>query len=278
MAIVATKSNHAKYQEMKKLIDYSTDVFKMILMNSAFAFDKDAHAIYEDVSANELATANGYTKGGQTLSGGALTEDDANDRGNMAWNDETFTASGGDIGPAGAACIIDCSVLEGSEFFTTAIDRTFTGGGTHWANGDIGTTFDETTDLSLVASAIGQYCKITFTDIGTALVAGGLYRLQYDYSETLAGFEFKINGAALQTLGDAVAGTAQTIDFIADESFTGAHELRIYSKTNAAAAGDFDNFSLKQLGTVIGCIDFGTDYTIVDTTSLQLETPTVRNS
>lgn len=212
------------------------------------------------------------------MSGGALTEDDANDRGAMAWNDETFTASGGSIGPTGGACIIDCSALEATEFFTTAIDRTFTGGGTHWANGDIGTTFDETTDLSLVASAVGQYCKITFTDIGTALVAGGLYRLQYDYSETLAGFEFKINGAALQTLGDAVAGTAQTIDFIADESFTGAHELRIYSKTNAAAAGDFDNFSLKQIGTVIGCIDFGTDYTIPDAASLQLQDPTVRNS
>ena len=139
---------------------------------------------------------------------------------------------------------------DNTEFFTTAIDRTFTGGGTHWANVDIGTTFDETTDLSLVASATGQYCKITFTDIGTALAIGKQYRLTYDYSETTAGFEFKLDGASIQTLGDAVAGTSQTIEFTAEEDYTGAEWLGIYAKTSATAAGNFDNFSLIQIGCV----------------------------
>jgi len=262
MAVVSTLSNHAKFMLKTKKIDTENDVFKIILMDNAFAFDKDTHATLADVTASQLATTGGYTQNDKTLAGVAETEDDANDRSRTTWSNVTWTGSGGGFGPTGAAILIDETALNVTEFFTTAIDRTFTGGATNWANGTIGTTFDETTDLSLVASATGQYCGISFTNIGTALVAGGLYRLTYDYAQAVAGYEFKINGVALQVLGDAVVGTAQTIDFYADESFTGAHELRIYSKTNAAAAGDFDNFSLKQLGTVIGCIDFGTDFTI----------------
>jgi hypothetical protein len=282
MAITLTLSNHYKYQLMKKRIDLSADTLIMILMDNTFAFDKDAHATLADIAADQLATANGYTQNAKELANKVLTEDDANDKGKMVCDDVSWTASGGSFGPTGAAVILDFSAIDDTEFFTTEIDRTFTGGATHWANGDLGTTFDETTDLSLVASSVGQYCKITFTDIGTALVvtftdigtalvAGGRYRLQYDYSEATAGFEFKINGAALQTLGDAVAGTSQVIDFVADESFTGAHELRIYSKTGAAAAGDFDNFSLKQIATVVGCSDYGTDYTINENSSFLIK-------
>ena len=264
MAVILTTSNHYKYQLMKKKIDLSADTLVMILMNNTYAFDKDADATLANIAADQLSTGNGYTQNAKELANLYLIEDDANDKGAMTCDDISWTASGGSIGPTGAAVLLDFSALDDTEFFTTEIDRTFTGGSTHWANGDLGTTFDDTTDLSLVSSSTGQYCKITFTDIGTALVAGGRYRLQYDYSESLAGYEFKINGASLQVLGDAVAGTNQTIDFIADESFTGAHELRIYSKTNAAAAGDFDNFSLKQNATVVGCIDYGADYTIAD--------------
>ena len=271
MAITLTLSNHYKYQLMKKRIDLSADTLIMILMNNTFAFDKDAHATLADIAADQLATSNGYTQNAKELANKVLAEDDANDKGKMTCDDVSWTASGGSFGPTGAAVILDFSAIDDTEFFTTEIDRTFTGGATHWANGDLGTTFDETTDLSLVASSVGQYCKITFTDIGTALVAGGRYRLQYDYSEATAGFEFKINGAALQVLGDAVAGTSQVIDFVADESFTGAHELRIYSKTGAAAAGDFDNFSLKEIATVVGCVDYGTDYTINDGSSFLIK-------
>lgn len=271
MAVTLTLSNHYKYQLMKKKIDLSTDTLVMILMNNTYAFDKDTDATLANIAADQLSTGNGYTQNAKELANQSLSEDDANDKGVMTCDDVSWAASGGSIGATGAAILLDFSAIDDTEFFTTEIDRTFTGGSTHWANGDIGTTFNDTTDLSLVSSSIGQYCKITFTDIGTALVAGGRYRLQYDYSESLAGYEFKINGASLQILGDAVAGTSQTIDFVADESFTGSHELRIYSKTNAAAAGDFDNFSLKQNATVVGCIDYGADYTIVDGLSFAIK-------
>ena len=85
------------------------------------------------------------------------------------------------------------------------------------------------------------------------MVAGGRYRLHYDYSETVAGFEFKLVGGATQTLGDAVAGTNQYIDFVADEAYTAAEYLGIFSKNGADAQGDYDNFSLKQIATVVGC-------------------------
>lgn len=264
MAITLTLSNHYKYQLMKKKIDLSADTLIAILMNNTFAFDKDAHATLADIADDQLDTEYGYTQNTKELANKVLTEDDANDKGKMVCDDISWAASGGSIGPTGAVIFLDFSALGDAEFFTTEIDRTFTSGSTHWANGDLGTLFDDTTDLSLTASVVGQYCKITFTDIGTALVAGGRYRLQYDYSESLAGYEFKLNGVALQVLGDAVAGVSQVIDFVADESFAGAHELRIYSKTNAAASGDFDNFTLKEIATVIGCADYGADFTITD--------------
>ena len=270
-------SNHFKFQKQAGNINLVSDTIKVILMDTTFAFDKDTHATLSSVTDHQLSTANGYTQNDSTLVVDTHTEDDSVDKAIMIYDDAAWTASGGSIGPTGSACIINETAIEATELFTTEIDRTFTGGSTHWANDDIGTTFDETTDLSLVSDATGQYCLITFTDIGTSLVAGGLYRLEYDYAETLAGFEFKINGAALQVLGDAVAGTDQYIDFYADESFTGVHELRIYSKTNAAASGDFDNFSLKELGTVIGCIDFETNYTITDGTSFQINAITLND-
>ncbi len=135
----------------------------------------------------------------------------------------------------------------GTELFATAIDRTFTGGSTNWANGPGGNamaSFDETTDLSLTANALGDYAVITFVNIGTNLTSGKTYRLLYDYSETVAGFEFQLVGAATQTIGDVVAGSQNGITFIASEDFTASDELRIVAKTSAIAEGDFDNFSL----------------------------------
>ena len=158
-----------------------------------------------------------------------------------------------------------------TEFFTTATDQTFTGGSTNWANVDLGTTFDETTDLTLVSDATGQSCSITFTNIGTALAAGVRYRLQYDYSETTPGFEFKLVGAATQTLGDAVPGTNQYIDFVADEAYETSDTLSIFSKTNAAASGSFDNFSIKEFDDLtVAATDITGAYTELEAAGMVL--------
>lgn len=107
MAVALTVSNHYKYQLAKKLIDLSTDTLKIILMNTTFAFDKDTHATLADVTADQLATGFGYTQNDKTLAGGALVEDDANDKGTYTCDDPVWTASGGSIGPTGAAIIYD---------------------------------------------------------------------------------------------------------------------------------------------------------------------------
>lgn len=107
MAITATVSNHFKYQQSIKLVDFENDVFKMILVDTTFAFDPDTHATLADVTASQLATANGYTQNDKTLAGVTVTEDDTNNRAGVTWTNVTFTASGGNIGATGAAIIYD---------------------------------------------------------------------------------------------------------------------------------------------------------------------------
>ena len=111
MALTATVSNHCKYQLGKKLIDFSADSFKIILMDSAFTFDKDAHATLADVTANQLATKNGYTQGNKALTSLSWVEDDTNDKGAFTCDDVTWTATADNdangIGPAGAYIIYD---------------------------------------------------------------------------------------------------------------------------------------------------------------------------
>lgn len=107
MAVTLTVSNHAKYQFAKKQIDLSADTLKIILMNNTFAFDKDAHATLANVTADQLSTGNGYVQNDETLTTLVLAEDDSNDRGVMSCDDVLWTASGGSIGPSGAACIYD---------------------------------------------------------------------------------------------------------------------------------------------------------------------------
>jgi hypothetical protein len=107
MAVTATLSNHYKAQLKKGAIDEVNDVFKLILMNTTFAFDKDAHATLADVTADQLATGNGYTQDNKELANQAVDEDDTNDRARFSADPATFTAAGGAIGPTGAAIIYD---------------------------------------------------------------------------------------------------------------------------------------------------------------------------
>ena len=105
--MASTVANKIKYALATKQIDFSGDTFKIILMKSGFTFDKDAHHGYADVSASELATGYGYTAGGNTLSGVAVTENDTTDLTEITWNNSSWTASLGAIGPTPGAIIYD---------------------------------------------------------------------------------------------------------------------------------------------------------------------------
>ena len=102
--------NNVKYLLATGAIDFSSDTFKIILMQTAFVFDKDAHEEYADVSGNELAGVNGYTTGGATLAGVSVIKDNIDDRAEITWSNVTWSAVGGPIGPASGAIIYDDSV------------------------------------------------------------------------------------------------------------------------------------------------------------------------
>lgn len=100
-------SNKIKYLLATGVVDFLNDTFKIALMGSGFIFNKDTHHSYTDISASELANGNGYTAGGATLAGVAVTEDDVDDRTEITWNNPSWTAAGGPIGPAAGAVIYD---------------------------------------------------------------------------------------------------------------------------------------------------------------------------
>lgn len=110
MAVTATVANKFKYLLATKQIDFANDTFKCCLMGTSFSFDVDADHYYSDISSDELATGYGYTAGGQTMTGVTVTEDDSADRATVAWNNPTWTASGGSIGAAAGAIIYDDTV------------------------------------------------------------------------------------------------------------------------------------------------------------------------
>jgi hypothetical protein len=124
MAVVVTLSNHWKYQLGKKMVDISADTFKIILLDTAFAFDPAAHATLADVIASpsaELDTGSGYTQQDKTLTGGAWAEDDANNKGIRTFDTVNWTASGGAIGPTGCAIIYDESTGSASPLVSPTV-------------------------------------------------------------------------------------------------------------------------------------------------------------
>ena len=112
MAAVVTVPNHYMYLLKKKQIDESSDTYKIILMNTTFAFNKDIHDKLSDVTADQIATGNGYTQNSKTLTGVSLAENDTTDKATTIWGDVTWTAAGGSIGPAGAAIVYNDTVTE----------------------------------------------------------------------------------------------------------------------------------------------------------------------
>jgi hypothetical protein len=107
MPSVTTVPNKLKLLLLNKQIDFSNDVFKIILMNSAFVYDKDTHGLLADVTANQIATGYGYTQDAKILTGVAVAQDNVNDMAAVAWSDVTWTAAGGSIGPTGGAIVYD---------------------------------------------------------------------------------------------------------------------------------------------------------------------------
>jgi len=90
-----------------KEIDWDSDVHKVALLNSGYIPDRD-HTSYANISGYEIANGNGYTTGGVTVSG-TIIKDNALDKVFYDLSDPSWTASGGDLGPARYAGLYDTS-------------------------------------------------------------------------------------------------------------------------------------------------------------------------
>ena len=126
MAATYTTSNHYKFQLASGNIDFDADVFKVILMNTTFTFNKDTHATLADVTADQLATGNGYTQNDKTLAGVSVTEDDTNDKAAITWNDVTWTATADNIGPTGAYIVYDDTTADDTVVFCVDFGTDYT--------------------------------------------------------------------------------------------------------------------------------------------------------
>lgn len=111
--------------------------YYIALVTSAVAPDADTNTLGQ---LTQIATGNGYTSGGYSLTPGAtdftLTEDDTNDRGTLLIIDIVFTASGGPIPASGGgarwAVLTDDNVTVGSRevyaWIDLSTDRTVSDG------------------------------------------------------------------------------------------------------------------------------------------------------
>ncbi len=80
---------------VRGLIDFDGDNFKVLLVSSSYTENKDTHTKRSDVT-NEIANGNGYVSGGNTVTV-TVTKDTANDRidislGGTTWPSSTITA------------------------------------------------------------------------------------------------------------------------------------------------------------------------------------------
>jgi hypothetical protein len=115
-------SNHFLAQRDAGNVDFDADTFHLALMATGFTFNRDTDANWSDISASELAGGNGYVQDGATLSGVAISEDDANDWSSVTWDDEVWAASGGSIGPSPGAALIKWTGVEATSVIVGYID------------------------------------------------------------------------------------------------------------------------------------------------------------
>lgn len=74
-------------------VDWVTDTIKVGLATSAYTPNQDTHDFWNDVSANELASGNGYTTGGVTLGSKTRTYDTASNTVRLDAADASWTFS-----------------------------------------------------------------------------------------------------------------------------------------------------------------------------------------
>lgn len=92
MAITVTAYPLGWLNVFQAPIDIEASTLKLALATTTYTPNIDTHDFYNDLT-NELATANGYTAGGVTLTGVAMTYDTATDQIRLDFADPSWTFS-----------------------------------------------------------------------------------------------------------------------------------------------------------------------------------------
>ena len=108
--MAGTIANNFRVLIAQGAVDFDANTFKAIAMKEGFIFNPATHALYADVSASEQGTGYGYTAGGVTLTGVSIAQNDTDARADITWNNITWTASGGDVGPLAGVIIYDDTI------------------------------------------------------------------------------------------------------------------------------------------------------------------------
>lgn len=104
MAVTVSFYNHFLEILGDGNLDMDNDTFKVALMDTNHTFVA-ANTQWSQVSANEIAGANGYTAGGQALANVVWSQTGGTVK--FDFDDPLWTASGGDIETAYSAVIYD---------------------------------------------------------------------------------------------------------------------------------------------------------------------------
>lgn len=109
MAITGSKYNKFLQYMGDGTIDLDTNVFKAALVKSTYVFDAAHENFTTSVQPQELASGNGYTAGGITLTGVTWGYNAGTGKTVFDADDPTWTATGGDLGPAIGLVIYDAT-------------------------------------------------------------------------------------------------------------------------------------------------------------------------
>jgi len=128
-----------------------------------------------------------------------------------------------------------------AEYITNQVDRDFSGAN-NWTNTNIN-SFDSAGDLSLTATAGGQYCQLT-TGF-TTLTAGYTYRISMDVANLVG--TWGVYNQATTTLYGTVTANGRTTFYFTAGTTDGI--CVIANQTNSS--GDFDNFTIIRTGATL---------------------------
>lgn len=191
------------------------------------------------------------------------------------WTEKTLTTSyqyfnvtkiaanpqlGFKLATSGDEIIVDCLMLVpntaiassyfapaaalGDELIATQADRDFSGA-SNWANVSIN-AYDETGDLTITASAAGQYCRIPA--LNAPMEYGKVYLISFDLANVAGASGWTLLDYAGNPIKYTInANATYKIYWVCNNVSGGGLRL---GAANINSSGDFDNFSIKEAGSV----------------------------